>query len=303
MGSKRGTTLVDCLVVGAGPAGLTAATYLGRFLREVTVIDAGESRLKRVPLSRNIPGFPDGVAGKELHARMIEQATTYGASLIDGQVHQIGKDGESFQVRWTGGLIVARTVLLATGVHVVDPDVAGLETAIQKGAIRYCPICDGFEAAGSRIAVLGARPHSIDEARFLRTYSDDITFVTLQNAVAPTSEEVAVARRAGIQVEDRACVGLTLDEGKVRLEFAMGDSTIFDVVYPCLGSKPRSELARAVGAALSKDGELLTDKHQRTNVPGLFAAGDVLHGLDQVASACGQAAIAATAMHNLLRAT
>jgi thioredoxin reductase (NADPH) len=301
MGSKRGTPPVDCLIVGAGPAGLTAATYLGRFLRTVTVIDAGESRLKRVPVSHNIPGFPGGVAGKVLHERMLEQAITYGASLIEGRVNQIETDEEGFRISWGGGLVVARTVLLATGVNVIDPDVAGLEAAIQKGVIRYCPICDGFEAARRRVAVLGTRSRSIDEAHFLRTYSNDVTFATLQGAVPPTSEEVAVARRAGIQIEDRACAGLTLVEDKIRLEFATGASATFDVVYPCLGSEPRSELARAVGATLSKDDELLTNKHQQTNVPGLFAAGDVLRGLDQVASACGQAAIAATAMHNLLR--
>jgi thioredoxin reductase (NADPH) len=294
---------VDCLIVGGGPAGLTAATYLGRFLRTVVVIDAGESRLKRVPLSRNIPGFPDGVSGEELHARMLKQANTYDGNFLNGRVNQIERDGEGFRVSWTGGPVVARTVLLATGVNVVDPDIACLEAAIQRGVIRYCPICDGFEAAGSRVAVLGARPHSIDEAHFLRTYTRHITFVTLQSGVAPSSEELAKARRAGILVEDRECVGLTLAGDAIRLEFAEGASTAFDVVYPCLGSQPRSELARAIGADLSKDGELLTDKHQQTNVSGLFAAGDVLRGLDQVASACGQAAIAATAIHNRLRAT
>jgi thioredoxin reductase (NADPH) len=293
---------VDCLVVGGGPAGLTAATYLGRFLRTVVVIDAGESRLKRVPLSRNIPGFPNGVAGQVLHSRMLQQAIAYGAKLIDGRVDGIQKDGKVFRISWSGGFVVARTVLLGTGVNVADPDVVGLEAAIQRGVVRYCPVCDGFEAARSRIAVLGGRPHSIDEAHFLRTYTDDVTFVTWQGAVTPTPREVVEARRAGIQVDDRVCVGLSVVQNKIRLDFAAGASTTFDVLYPCLGSEPRSELASALGVTLSKDGELLTDKHQETSVRGLFAAGDVLRGLDQVASACGQAAIAATAMHNLLRA-
>lgn len=294
--------IVDCLIVGGGPAGLTAATYLGRFRRVVAMIDAGQSRLNRIPLSRNIPGFPDGVTGPDLHARMREQAGKYGAKLIDGCVTSIEKENEGFHIASTGGDYFARTVLIATGVNVVDPGVPDLETAIQNGLIRYCPICDGLEAMGSRVAVLGARPHSMDEAHFLRTYADDITFVSMQGAPAPSSAEVARASRAGIQVEDRPCIGMALAGKTVDLLFAEGPARPFDVVYPCLGTDPRSELAKALGAKVSDDGELITDKHQHTNVRGLFAAGDVLRGLDQVASACGQAAIAATAMHNLLRA-
>jgi thioredoxin reductase (NADPH) len=293
---------LDCLIVGGGPAGLTAATYLGRFRRSVAVLDAGGSRLARIPLSRNIPGFPDGVTGPALLDRMREQAGKYGASLIDGEVRAINRTGDGFHIASTAGNWIAGIVLLATGVAVADPPLGDLPTAVERGLIRYCPICDGYEAIGSRVAVLGGRPHSIEEAHFLRTYADDITFIPMTGAPFPSAEEIATAKQAGITVEERCCASLWMSGSEIEISLSDGAARTFDVVYPCLGTEPRSELARSLGAKVSAEGELLTDKHQQTSTAGLFAAGDVLRGLDQVASACGQGAIAATAMHNLLRA-
>lgn len=299
--SEMAREFVDCLIVGGGPAGLTAATYLGRFRRSVLLIDAGESRLARIPLARNVPGFPNGVGGAELHARLKDQAHRYGARLVSGAVTALGRTKDHFEVQCDTGSILTRRVLLATGVNVTDPDIHDLPEAVRKGLIRYCPICDGFEAIGSRVAVLGGRPGSLEEARFLRTYVDDLTFVPAVEADPLSGEEIAMAAAAGIKLETRPCTSLALAGESVLMRFESGPSLSFDIVYPCLGTAPRSEFARELGAPITSDGELLTDKHHETGVPGLYAAGDVLRGLDQVASACGQAAIAATAMHNALR--
>jgi thioredoxin reductase len=149
--------VVDSLIVGGGPAGLTAATYLGRFRRSVVIVDDGDSRLKRIPLSRNIPGFPEGVSGRDMHARLMQQAGRYGARLLSGRVAAIAHEDGLFCAETPAGLLRAKTVLLATGVAVADPEIDGLDDAVRLGLIRYCPICDGFEAGGRRIAVLGAR--------------------------------------------------------------------------------------------------------------------------------------------------
>jgi thioredoxin reductase (NADPH) len=183
----------------------------------------------------------------------------------------------------------------------IEPSLAGLDAAIHRGLIRYCPICDGFEVLGREVGILGGRPHSIAEAHFMRTYSHAVTFLQMQGAEAPTPDELTRAREAGIEIEERPCLEMKIEDDKIAAIFEMGAPRKFDVVYPSLGLAPRSLLAEAMGCRISDEGELLTDKHQQTNIAGLFAAGDVLRGLDQVASACGQAAIAATAMHNLLR--
>jgi thioredoxin reductase (NADPH) len=238
---------VDCLIVGGGPAGLTAAIYLGRFRRSVVLIDAGESRLKLIPMSRNIPGFPDGVAGKDLHARMRQQASRYDARLLDGEVTSLRRTGGRFRASSSSGEFVARTVLLATGVSVATPALDDLDGAVQHGLIRYCPICDGFEAAGASVAVLGGRPHALDEAHFLRTYVDDLTFVSEEGSLPP-SGEIDRARKAGIEVEKRSSVGMKTIGDRIEIAFSRGAPRQFDIVYPCLGVEARSDLAHALGA-------------------------------------------------------
>lgn len=289
----------DCAIIGAGAAGLMAATYLGRFRRSVVVIDAGESRLKRIPLTRNAPGFPEGIEGVRLYERMLEQASRYGATFQNGIVDEPDIARGRFRLRVNTEPIEARTALLATGATLVEPDLPNLDEAIGRGVIRYCPICDGFEASDKRIAVLGGRAGAIKEAHFLRTYSHDVTFLWLPGA-APSEQECLAAAAAQISLAPAPAKAFEAQSG-VSVLLENGERSVFDVMYPCLGCEPRSELAGELGAKLTDEGGVEVDSHQRTDVGGLYAAGDVLQGLDQIASACGQAAIAATAIHNDLR--
>lgn len=289
----------DCIIIGGGPAGLTAATYLGRFQRTVLLIDSGQSRLKRVPLSRNTPGFPDGVTGTALYALMHDQAMRYGASRRDAEATSAQVAAHGFRIGADQETFDARTLLLATGVKLVEPEIAGLDDALRRGLIRYCPICDGYEARDARIAVLGGRAGAIGEAHFLRTYSQHVTYLW-QLEGAPSAAERAEAARDGITLGAAPVSNIEIDS-VVRVRDERGSVFEFDTLYPCMGCHPRSALAVSLGADVSQEGGLITDAHQQTSIPGLYAAGDVLQGLDQIASACGQAAIAAVAIHNALR--
>lgn len=289
----------DCIIVGGGPAGLTAATYLGRFQRDVLLVDAGASRLKRIPLTRNTPGFPDGIAGEDLLARLQDQASRYGALFRAGEIEQIESRSHGLRLRIGADELAARTVLLATGAKLTEPPIERLEEGLRRGLVRYCPICDAYEARGLRIAVLGGRPGAIAEAHFLRTYSDDVTYIHLEGGGLEDHERRR-AQAGGIAVEPRLVNEITLAD-KVHVRLEGGGETEFDVIYPCLGCAPQSALAHRSGVRCSDDGGVIVDAHQRTNLPGLYAAGDVLQGLDQIASACGQGAIAAVAIHNALR--
>src|SRR3569623_3054304 len=120
----------DCVVVGAGPAGLTAASYLGRFRRDVRVIDGGASRAARTPLSRNHPGFPDGVRGRELLERMRRQAEKYGARIEPVRVEDIRRETDGFRLSTGQEEIAARAVLIATGVVGIEPDIPGEKEAV-----------------------------------------------------------------------------------------------------------------------------------------------------------------------------
>ena len=138
---------LDCLIVGGGPAGLTAAIYLSRFLLDILVVDAGNSRAGMIPCTRNHAGFPDGITGKELIARMKAQAQLYGTKIKEDRVTRVDPEGELFRATWGSGSAVAKTVLLATGVTNRRPpmDEALHDDALARGLIRYCPICDGYD--------------------------------------------------------------------------------------------------------------------------------------------------------------
>jgi thioredoxin reductase (NADPH) len=232
---------------------------------------------------------------------MSEQARRYGADFIMERVEALASEGDGFRVITASQTRQARSILIATGVAVTHPPLSGLEHAIARGLVRYCPICDGFECDGKRLAVLAGKPASIEEAIFLKTYADDVTFLPFAQDLKLSREQIALAHDHSISIETRSPVKLSVDGLRVVAFFLDGAAENYDVLYPSLGSRPRSELAAELGAEVSPTGGLMVDSRQQTNLPMVYAAGDVLEGLDQIASACGQAAIAATAIHNHLR--
>ncbi len=290
----------DCIIIGAGPAGLTAAIYLARFHLAIRLFDCGSSRAAQIPCTRNHAGFPDGISGKELLGRMLAQAERHGAVREGAEVTDLGRIGSGFGVRVGTRALAARTVLLATGVvnHRPDMPAALHDAALARGLLRYCPICDGYEVTDKRIGVIGTGGHGMREAMFLRAYSADVTLIAPQ-AHALSAEEAGMLDAAGIARVEGPCGGHAIEGDRIALDTASGRMA-FDSIYPALGSTIRSGLALQVGARADGNGCLEVDEHQRTSVPGLFAAGDVARGLDQISHAMGEAGVAATAIRNLL---
>ena len=290
---------MDCLVIGAGPAGLTAATYLARFRRQTVVIDGGASRACWIPVSHNVPGFPSGVGGPELLARMRAQAQQYGAEILAGEVTDLKAlaDG-GFTATAGGRSFRAAQVLLATGGLDVEPELPGVRDAVRRGLIRYCPICDAFEVAGQKVALIASGRCRVKEALLLRAYTADLTVLTLGKQLHMSDDERRELSEAGIRVVEEPVSALSLEEDRIKAwHMQGGGQRTFDTVYTALGVRFRSGLATALGAEVDEDGALIVDDHQRTSVPGLFAAGDVVRGLSQVCVAAGQAAIAAVTIN------
>jgi thioredoxin reductase (NADPH) len=290
--------LLDCLVIGAGPAGLTAATYLARFRRHILLADAGASRARWIPASHNCPGFPFGVAGNELLARFRLQADTYGVPQVRTRVIRLDRFDGGFTASDGERHWQARTVILATGVVDRLPAIDGLEQAIATGAVRLCAVCDAYEARDEVIGVLAPAHAAIGHAAFLRTFSRHV----LALAADDTPWDEAALQRArdcGVQPWP-APQRLELVEGACLAYFADGRRLRLDTLYPVLGADAQSELAAALGAALDQEGALEVDDHLQTSVPGLYAIGDVVSALNQISVAVGHAAIAATAVHRRL---
>ncbi len=300
MSAKDAEPLLDCLIVGAGPAGLTAATYLARFHRAFVVVDAGKSRARWIPESHNCPGFPFGVSGTALLEKLRKQAETYGANIEHGRIAKLERDGETFVAtsedgqRWR-----ARHVLLATGIVDVMPAMQGLQAGIERHAVRLCAICDGYEASDDRIAVLAPADEAIRHALFLRSFSRQVTAIRSEPG-EPSAACAGLAHEAGIVLLGVA-TALRCDETACEVE--IGDVTHrFDTLYPVLGSDSQSALATTLGAIVDENEELLVDAHMQTSVPGLYAIGDVVSALNQISVAVGHAAIAASAIHSRLPA-
>jgi thioredoxin reductase (NADPH) len=291
----------DCIIIGAGPAGLTAAIYLARFHLSIRLFDCGSSRAALIPCTHNHAGYPEGISGPDLLARMLEQAERYGATREQVRVTQIERAGEEFVVHAEHARWPARTVLLATGVVNKRPDIPSAvhDPALQRGLIRYCPICDGYEVTDKRVGIIGNGDHGMREALFLRGYTRDVTLIAPYGGLEldPTCDDAL--EHAGVRRVDGPCGNWAIEDDQMAFDTAAGRMT-FDSVYPAMGSFIRSELAVAAGAAATDDGCLDVDDHQRTTVPGLFAAGDVVKGLDQISHAMGEAGVAATTIRNLL---
>ena len=290
---------LDCLIVGGGPAGLTAAIYLARFHLDILVVDDGNGRAESIPCTHNHAGYPDGISGKELVGLMREQAQRYGARIERDYVTRLDQTTTGFCATWGSGSVEATTVLLATGVKnrrpLMDEDLH--DEALKRGLIRYCPICDGYEVTDKKIGVIGSDSRGVAEAIFLRGFTSDVTLIAPDKALSLTGEDQEKLKAARIDCVDGPAQAVAISDNCIVVDTAEGHYT-FDSVYPALGSDTHNQLAEQVGARLNEQGCIGVDAHQRTSVPGLYAAGDVVIGLDQISHAMGEGGVAATTIRN-----
>ena len=296
----------DCVIIGGGPAGLTAAIYLARFHLDIVVIDAGKSRALWIPETHNHAGFPDGIAGVELLNRMRDQAVKYGTKCIQGRVSRITRDSDSgpFLIEYGHGQIEASDVLIATGVVNRRPAIdEELHTrALREGRLRYCPVCDGFEVTDKNVAVIGTGEKGLAEAVFLRSYTERIALISPDGAHELDEAAHAKAKQYGIKCIDGPTLVEGMDDEGISLRVADAQMT-FESVYPALGSDVNNMLAQMAGVDCSDTGAIIVDSHQRTSIAGIYAAGDVVLGLDQISHAMGEGGVAAVTIRNDLSET
>ena len=169
--------------------------------------------------------------------------------------------------------------------------------ARSRGLVRYCPICDGYEVTDKKIGVVGSDHHGVAEALFLRSFTSNLTLIAPDKALVLGETDQDELKDAGIECVDGPAQAVAITGECILVETAEGTYT-FDSLYPALGSDIHTQLAQMAGAGLAGDGCILTDDHQRTTIPFLYAAGDVVHGLDQISHAMGEGGVAATTIRN-----
>lgn len=299
--------VLDTLIIGGGPGGLTAGIYLRRFMRNVALVDKGRSRARLIPVSHNYPGFPEGVPGYTLLDNLQDQFSRYGGEVLGGEVLALRLEDGTFVAQFRADEheevqeLRALTVLIATGVADAGLPIDQWREAVAAGAVRLCPVCDGYDVVDKAIGVVTSPTNPVGHALFMRSFSADVTLFDRGPDCMLDDSDRAKLEAAGVRYVPSPLLGVTMSAQMTPIMHTEdGADHHCDVLYPMLGETARSELAASLGAETADCAELVVDAHQHTTVPGLYAIGDVVRGLNQIAVAAGQAAIAATSIHNTL---
>jgi thioredoxin reductase (NADPH) len=292
----------DCAIIGGGPAGLSAALYMGRMRRSVVVIDDHAGRSTWHQVNRNYLGFPDGVHATALRELGETQAQKYGVRHVDSRATGVSESGTGRSRRFTVGTgsgdIVARTLILAMGVRDNFPEFEGSEQCIGR-SMFWCIICDGYEAIGKRVVVLGHGDRAAALALQLLVFTDKVTLVAWDERLNIDEERMAALRQHGIRVIDCGCAIYRCgDEGHLTsLTLSNGTQLELDMLFVAQFIQPNSELAKQLNVSLDEHGYIRADAEQCTNLEGVYAAGDITRLYNhQVTSAVhegGEAAAAA----------
>lgn len=274
---------------------MTAAVYLARFCRRTALFHDGDSRARWIPLTRNVPGYPGGIEGRDLLERLRAQVARYAVETIPARVDALAADAGAFRISSGAQSWSARQVILATGVHDrVPAELHKLWSHVHHGLVRLCPVCDAYELRGKRVGILARGRHAALEARFLAAYASSLAVFThgetLSGALAAAVKLYAAELFASPIVDAVGGAG-------IELRLQDGQRLRLDALYVGLGVEIHSGLASGLGARCSEEGYLEVDRRQCTSVPGLYAAGDVVQSLSQISVAFGQAAIAASAVN------
>ncbi|HEY2019629.1 NAD(P)/FAD-dependent oxidoreductase [Paraburkholderia sp.] len=305
--SDPSSGIVDCAIVGGGPAGLTAALYLARFRRSVVVIDAGESRAGLIPMVRNLCGFESGIAGHVLIDKVRRQVMSYDVPFYRALVTAARVRGDAFEVSYqptestqTPLTLRARRVLAACGIRDRLPPLADAAALTQRGLLRLCPICDGYEAHDKCVAIFGPAKRALSHALFFRTFARQVAVVA-SDMDSLGDDERRAANERSVHLVTLGSIATPGDtEDKWQIKNVDGDRYTFDAVYPVMGCTPQAAWFDNLSIAQDATGMIVTDKHQRTSVDGLYAAGDLVNSLNQISVAAGEGAVAASSIHSSL---
>lgn len=275
--------MYDVIIIGSGPAGITASIYAKRRKLKVLVISKGIGTLEKVTQIDNYYGFPKGITGKDLHENGIKQAKNLEIELVEDEVVNIQKE-ENFIVETTNSVYNSKAVILATGTSRVAPNIKGIQEFEGKG-VSYCAICDAFFFKNKEVAVLGNGNYALHEMEQLKQVTPSITILTngLPMIENRKTEDIKV-----VEKKIREFRG----EGKIQeVEFEDNSKQKVQGVFVAIGTASSSDLAKKIGARIEKN-SIIVDENMQTTVSGLFACGDCTGGLLQISKAVYEGTVA-----------
>jgi thioredoxin reductase (NADPH) len=267
--------MFDVIIIGAGPAGISAALYAKRANRSVLVLYHGESQLEKAHLIDNYYGFNGGISGKDLYNDGINQAKALGAEVKNEEVLHIAMNADmNYEVKTSEGEYTGKTLILATGNKKLKPNIKGIAEFDAKG-ISYCAICDGFFYRNKVVAVLGNGDYALSEAADLENIAKKVYILT-NGAPAPETDKYEVITKNIAEITGDIKVG--------AVAFDDGTSLETDGIFVALGVAGGADFAKKLGIALEGD-SIKVKEDMSTNIPGVFSCGNVTGGLLQVCKA------------------
>lgn len=282
------------IIIGSGPAGISAALYARRAGAEVTVISKGGGALASAELVENYYGLSMPISGAELAHNGIDGARRLGVHFETDEVMAVlpMHDGRAFRIEGSCRTYECDAVILAAGARRKTLSIAGLAEFEGRG-ISYCAVCDAFFYRGKKVAVIGAGDYALHEAEILRPHVEQLALLTHgEEPMIEIPDSIAVHTRGIVRIEG---------ERRVR-QIVFDDDTRMDVdgLFIAIGAAGSSELARKLGVLLS-DGKIIVGEQMETNVPGVYAAGDCTGGLLQIVKAVYEGAVAGLSAVRYLR--
>ena len=293
----------NIVIIGAGPAGISAALYAARGIMNPLVINNGIGALEKAEKIENYYGLEQPLSGKELYERGISQAEALGVRILDAEV--LGISGfDTFTVKTTAGDFDTVSVILATGGKRSAPKIPGLKEFEGRG-VSYCAVCDAFFYRGKEVAVVGNGEFALHEAEELRNVTQDVTIYTDGKEPEFSREHPIAVNTMKIQaIEGDDKVSGLLMQSDIAAQDAEAPENSFypaDGVFVALGTAGSTEIARQMGAEITDKGNIKTDEEMATTIPGLFAAGDCTGGLLQVSKAVYEGSMAAISAGKYVR--
>ena len=268
----------NVVIIGGGPAGVSAALYTARAGIDTTVIENGVRALEKAEKIENYYGFENGISGKQLYASGLAQAKNVGAKIVTAEVVGLSFE-DKFKVLTTSGEYVADSVIIATGTSRNKPKIENIEK-FEGSGISYCAVCDGFFFRGKDVAVLGSGEYAMHEASVLLPFAASVTVLT-------DGEDISAPLPDGVQVNTSKIKAVSGETVLEKIFFEDNSTLDLSGLFIALGTAGGADIAKKIGA-VTNGASVVVNEDMSTNIPGIFAAGDAAGGLLQIAKAVYQ---------------
>ena len=285
--------LYDVIIIGSGPAGISASLYTKRAGLETLIVSKGIGTLNKVEKIENYYGTPN-ISGKEIQKIGEEQAKSLNIEIKNEEVMQIDYD-KNFIVKTLNHEYETKAIIIATGSNRKVANIKGIKEFEGKG-VSYCATCDGFFYKGKDVAVLGSKEYALHEAQNLLPIAKSVTMLT-------NGEQPVEKRTEGIEIEENKIRELRGTNSIEEIEFEDNTTKKIDGLFVALGTASSSDLARKLGIILDEKNNIKVDSKMETNIKGVYACGDCTGGILQISKAVYEGMTAGMSVIQLLKST